>query len=326
MRMLRAAALAACAAVAFSACGRHRGGKDLVASGTVEATEAQLGFPATGRIDSISVREGDRVTRGQKLAVLDSAETESRLEEARAHAEAMRAALVELERGSRPEEVAQASASRDAAVVEHENAVRNLERAKRLLEGGAISQEELDDTESREKMAKSRRDHAEDELRLIQKGPRAERIAQQRALLAQAEAQARTLETTLSNLTILAPMNGVVTVRHREPGEITPSGSPVVTVMDPQDRWVSIYVSEDRIGPVKLAASATLTADSFPKKTYRGRVESIASEAEFTPKNVQTTEERVKLVYKVKVRIEGDEGLDLKPGMPADVRLELPRT
>jgi HlyD family secretion protein len=96
--------------------------------------------------------------------------------------------------------------------------------------------------------------------------------------------------------------------------------------MDPQDRWVSIYVSEDRIGRVKLSAAATLTADSFPDKSYRGRVESIASEAEFTPKNVQTTEERVKLVYEVKVRIEDDQGLDLKPGMPADVRLELPST
>jgi len=322
--MLRA--LIMCAAVALAGCAPQRDGKNLVASGTVEATEAQLGFPATGRIDSVSVREGDRVTRGQKLAVLDSAEIESRLEEARAHADATRAALAELERGSRPEEVAQARSTRDAAEVEHDNAVRNLERAKTLLEGGAISQEELDDAESREQVAKSRRDHADEELRLIQKGPRTERIAQQRALSAQADAQVRTLEATLSNLTILAPMDGIVTVRHREPGEITPSGSPVVTVMDPQDRWVSIYVSEDRIGQVKLAAAATLTADSFPKKTYRGRVESIASEAEFTPKNVQTTEERVKLVYQVKVRIEGDEGLDLKPGMPADVRLELPRT
>ena len=96
--------------------------------------------------------------------------------------------------------------------------------------------------------------------------------------------------------------------------------------MDPGDRWVRIYVSEERIGRVKLAAAATLTADSFPDREYRGRVESIATESEFTPRNVQTAEERVKLVYEVKVRIETDEGLDLKPGMPADVRLELPRT
>jgi len=326
MMALRTFALAAGVALALSACGRRGGGKDLVASGTVEATEAQLGFPATGRIDSVSVREGDRVTRGQKLAVLDSAETESRLEEARAHAQAMRAALTELERGSRPEEVAQARATLDAADAQHDDAVRNLERTKRLLEGGAVSQEALDEAVTREQMTKSEQDHAAEQLTLMKKGPRQERIAQQRALTEQAEAQARTLEAVISNLTILSPMNGVVTVRHREPGEITPAGSPVVTVMDPQDRWVSIYVSEDRIGQVKLDAGATLTADSFPKKKYQGKVESIASEAEFTPKNVQTTEERVKLVYEVKVRIEGDEGLDLKPGMPADVRLELPRT
>jgi HlyD family secretion protein len=272
------------------------------------------------------VREGERVTVGQKLAVLDSEETESRLAEARAHAQAMRAALTELERGSRPEEIAQARAAFDAAVVQHDDAVRNLERTKRLLEGGAVSQEFLDDAVTKEQVTKSQQEHAEEQLRLVQKGPRQERIAQQRALTEQAEAQSRTLEAVLSNLTIVSPMNGIVTVRHREPGEITPAGSPVVTVMDPQDRWVSIYVSEDRIGQVKLSSAATLTADSFPKKSYRGRVESIASEAEFTPKNVQTTEERVKLVYEVKVRIEDDQGLDLKPGMPADVRLELPRT
>jgi HlyD family secretion protein len=324
--MIRSLALAACVAVALAGCGRGRGNKDLVASGTVEATEAQLGFPATGRIDSVSVREGERVTVGQKLAVLDSEETESRLAEARAHAQAMRAALTELERGSRPEEIAQARAAFDAAVVQHDDAVRNLERTKRLLEGGAVSQEFLDDAVTKEQVTKSQQEHAEEQLRLVQKGPRQERIAQQRALTEQAEAQSRTLEAVLSNLTIVSPMNGIVTVRHREPGEITPAGSPVVTVMDPQDRWVSIYVSEDRIGQVKLSSAATLTADSFPKKSYRGRVESIASEAEFTPKNVQTTEERVKLVYEVKVRIEDDQGLDLKPGMPADVRLELPRT
>jgi HlyD family secretion protein len=292
----------------------------------VEATEAQLGFPATGRIDSVLVDEGDRVARGQKLAVLDSAEIESRLDEARAHADAMRAALGELERGSRPEEVAQARAALDAAGVRHADAVRNLERAKLLFEGDAVSQEALDDAVMQESVAKSQEAHAREQLRLVQKGPRAERIAQQRALTAQADAQARTLEATLANLTIHSPIDGIVTVRHREPGEIAPAGSAVITVMDPGDRWVRIYVSEERIGRVKLAAAARLTADSFPDREYRGRVESIASEAEFTPRNVQTAEERVKLVYEVKVRIETDEGLDLKPGMPADVRLELPRT
>jgi hypothetical protein len=113
-----------------------------------------------------------------------------------------------------------------------------------------------------------------------------------------------------------------VTVRHREPGEIVPAGSPVVTLIDPKDRWVRIYVKEDRVGSVRLGGRAAITSDTYPGKAYSGQVAFIASEAEFTPKNVQTKEERVKLVYAIKVRITGDPGFELKPGLPADVRLE----
>src|SRR6185295_10933926 len=118
------------------------------------------------------------------------------------------------------------------------------------------------------------------------------------------------------------PFDGLVTVRHREPGEIVPAGSPVLTLINPGDRWVRIYIKEDRVGKVRLGSRATITSDTFPGKSYPGEVAFIASEAEFTPKNVQTTEERVKLVYAVKVRIVGDADYGLKPGLPADVRLE----
>jgi HlyD family secretion protein len=312
--------------MALAACESRRNDSVLEASGTVEATEAELGFPATGRLDSLLAREGDPVARGQRLAMLDHSETQARLQEAKARGDAMRAALTELERGSRPEEVAQSRAALDAAVEKHSDAERDLQRVEKLFEGGAVSQEALDKAVLQERVAKSQRDHAQEQHRLMEKGPRREKIAQQRALLAQAEAQVQALEAQLANLTILSPLDGVVTVRHREPGEIVPAGSPVLTIMDPGDRWVRIYVNEDRIGQVKLAAPATLTTDSFPDKEYRGEVRFIASQAEFTPKNVQTAEERVKLVYEVKVRIAGDEALDLKPGMPADVRLDLPST
>jgi HlyD family secretion protein len=122
-------------------------------------------------------------------------------------------------------------------------------------------------------------------------------------------------------MVITSAFDAVVTVRHREPGEIVPAGSPVLTVMNRDDRWVRVYVRENRIGSVKLGQQATLVCDTFPGKTYGGEVVFIASEAEFTPKTVQTPEERVKLVYAVKVRVTGDPQHDLNPGMPADVRL-----
>jgi HlyD family secretion protein len=126
-------------------------------------------------------------------------------------------------------------------------------------------------------------------------------------------------------MTVRSAFDGVVTVRHREPGEVVPAGSPVLTVMNRDDRWVKIYVPETRIGAVRLGLEAEITTDTFPGKTYGGTVSFIASEAEFTPKTVQTSEERVKLVYAVKVTVAGDPSFDLKPGMPADVRLALAR-
>jgi HlyD family secretion protein len=122
-------------------------------------------------------------------------------------------------------------------------------------------------------------------------------------------------------LTIHAPFDGIVTVKHREPGEIVAGGTPVITVMAPGDRWIRIYVPENRLGAVELGASAAITSDTYPDWEYAGEVMYIASEAEFTPKSVQTSDERVRLVYAVKVRVIGDSALVLKPGMPADVRI-----
>ncbi|HEY4658984.1 MAG TPA: HlyD family efflux transporter periplasmic adaptor subunit, partial [Gemmatimonadaceae bacterium] len=124
-----------------------------------------------------------------------------------------------------------------------------------------------------------------------------------------------------ANAVIRAPFDGVVSVRNRGPGESVGAGAPVLTLVNLADRWVRIYIREDRIGAVKLGAAATITADTWPGKAYTGSVSFISSEAEFTPRNVQTTEERVKLVYAVKVRIAGDTANELKPGMPADVWL-----
>ncbi len=157
----------------------------------------------------------------------------------------------------------------------------------------------------------------------MEAGPRRERIAAARAQVAEAEARLRAADAEIDNLALRSAFDGVVTVRHREPGEVVAAGAPVVTVMNPDDRWVRIFVREDRIGAVHLGQPATITADTYPDRTYPGEVVFIASEAEFTPKSVQTSEERVKLVYALKVRITGDPSRDLKPGVPADVRLDL---
>jgi HlyD family secretion protein len=242
----------------------------MLASGTVEATEAQLGFQAAGRIESIGVQEGDKVKQGQVMAQLDTRETEARLAQARAQIAATELRL--------------------------HDARRDLGRSRELLAGGAIGQEAYDKAQLAFKVAQS--DNA------------------------QARANAQAIEAVLANMIIHAGFDGVVTVRHREPGETVAPGLPVLTVMNPDDRWVRIYIPEFRIGAVHRGQKAAIQTDTYRDKRYGGEVTYIASEAEFTPKNVQTTEERVKLVYAVKVRVAEDPGFELKPGMPADVTLE----
>lgn len=293
----------------------------MVASGTVEATDAQLGFQANGRIVAIAVREGDRVRAGQVLARLDPTESEARRAQAEAQVAAARAQVAELEAGARNEEIAQAQAALEAARQREADARRDLDRTRMLFEGGAVSREALDKARLAVELAESQRTQTNEQLRLVQAGPRRERIAAARAQVAQAEAAVRAADAALGNLTLVAPFDGVVTVRHRQPGEVVPPGAPVLTVLDPRDRWVRIYIREDRVGAVKLGGRADIRSDTYPGRAYPGEVSFIASEAEFTPKNVQTTEERVRLVYQVKVRIVGDPRHELKPGLPADVRL-----
>jgi HlyD family secretion protein len=294
----------------------------IVASGSVEATEAQLGFQVPGRIDTIAVAEGDRVTAGQVLARLDVTELQARRAQAAAQLEAVRALLTELVSGSRTEEVAQSRTAFAAATDRLNDAQRDLARTRQLFEGGAVSQEALDKAQTAFDLARAQRDQAQQARQLVETGPRPERIAAQRAQVAQAEASVRQIDATLANAVVRAPFAGVVTVKDREPGEVVGAGTPVLTVMNLEDRWVRIYVREDRIGAVRLGQAASITADTYPGKRYAGAVSYISSQAEFTPRTVQTAEERVKLVYAVKVRITGDAEVDLKPGVPADVVLD----
>src|SRR5690606_22959604 len=293
----------------------------LDASGTVEATSADLGFQVPGRIAQMNAQEGTRVGAGDVLAQLDVAELDARRSVAVAQLGTARAQLAELERGARPEELAQARAAVAAADQKADEARRDLERTRRLEAGGAVSREVLERVETVHVVSQSQAAQAREQLQLVQRGPRSERIDAARAQVAAAEAAVAQVDATRANATVLAPFAGVVTVRHREPGESVGAGQPVVTLMNPDDRWVCIYVREDRIGRVSLGQPAHITSDSHPGTAFDGRVVHIASEAEFTPRNVQTDEERVKLVYAVKVQIVADAALALKPGVPADVAL-----
>jgi len=319
---LRAAILIALGSVALlAACNGEEAGP-IQASGTVEATEADLGFQMAGRIGWIGPRVGAEVRAGDEVARLDQEEILARKRAAEAQLAAARALLSEMRTGFRPQEIAEGQAALRGAAERWTDAVRDHERAQRLFDGGAISREMLDKTETAARIAESAVDQATERVRILEEGPRQERVAAQRAGVAQAEAAVAQVDAAISYSVVTIPFPGIVTLRHREPGETVSPGVPVLTVMDPEDRWVRIYVREDRIGEVSLGQAASISSDTYPDQTYRGEVIFIASEAEFTPRNVQTTEERVKLVYAVKVQITEDPSHHLKAGIPADVVLE----
>jgi HlyD family secretion protein len=185
-----------------------------------------------------------------------------------------------------------------------------------------VSRQQLDNAETAFELAEAEYESAQEALQILQTGPRRERIAAQRAAVSQAEAAVAQIDAALDYAVIRAPFNGLIAERHREPGETVGAGAPVVTLRNPDDRWVRIYVRADQVGRLTLGQPAEISGDAYPDRTYAGEVVFIADEAEFTPRNVQTTEERVKLVHRVKVRITGDPAYDLKPGLAADVRLE----
>jgi HlyD family secretion protein len=262
------------------------------------------------------------VAVGDELAALDGAELQAQLRAAKAGVTAARARLHELERGFREEEIAQGRAALRAAERRLENTRQDADRGIRLYEGGAISRQQYENLQTALTLAQSESESAEERVRILERGPRREQVEAQRAVVAQGEAVVAQVDVALRNTVIRAPFAGIVTVRHRQVGEIVGAGVPVATVMNPDDRWIRIYVQENLVGRLAIGTPATITADAFPDRRYGGRVVFIASDAEFTPRNVQTTAERVKLVYRVKVQVTDDPSFDLKPGLPADVVLD----
>ena len=302
---------------------RHREeGDNLKLSGNVEVTEMNLGFKTAGRIEQRLVDEGQRVKKNDKLAVLDSREIESQVAQAEAQLRESATRLAELVAGSRPQEVEQATAQAAQAEAELQKAKIDYERAKRLYGEEAISTDRMEAAKKAYDVAVSQHRRSIEGLSLVREGPRKEEIRAAEMRVQQVKAALQAAQVRLEDTVLYAPVDGVILKKYSEPGETVAAGMPVLKLGDIANPWIKVYVKEDRIGQVKLGQRAEVTTDSYPRKTYEGSVIYISSEAEFTPKNVQTQEERVKLVFGVKVKVTNVND-ELKPGMPADVRITL---
>jgi HlyD family secretion protein len=301
--------------------GAHTPEGTLTLPGTVEAHEAPLAFQVGGRIAVLRVDEGDRVKAGDVVAELDPEDAE--LEAARAAAEAESAAqvLAAMVAGTRPQEVKVARATLTRAEADLSLAQTERDRVKALRAEQAVPQAELDRAERQVAADEAARAEAAERLNLATEGPRAEDVARARADHA-ARAAAAEARRRLAYTQLQSPVEGVVTLRQAERGEVVAAGQPVFRVAETARPWVRAYLDEPELPRVRLGEEAEVRADGLPGTVWKGRLAFIAQDAEFTPKVVETRELRSDLVYRIKVEVEDPQG-SLKIGMPVDVRLTL---
>lgn len=293
------------------------------ASGTIEVIEVRIAFRMPGILAARPLREGDGVSRGQLVAALDTRELEARLREAAAAVDVARSTLQDLESGFRPEEIAQAEAAVRELQIQLANLREQAQRSKDLYPTGGVSKDKLDADTTAANAAAARLAATQERLKLVRAGYRSEQIEGARARVAQAEAAVATLRVQLEDASAHAPVAGVITRTHAEVGETVGAGQPVATLAELARPRLRVYIPESVIGRIKLGAAANVMVDAYPQRLFPGTVSFVSSQAEFTPKNVQTREERVKQVFAVDVQMENNDGT-LKPGMPADVAIQAP--
>lgn len=291
-------------------------------SGNIETTEVDVGFKIPGRIARLSFQEGDWVEKGKEIARLDDEDLRQRLELARATMRSSQARLGKLLAGSRPEEIREAEAGLRQAQFDFENKEIQYERMKSLFERRVIPKEILDNSETGFKIAKAALARAEEGYRLVKEGPRKEDIEDGRAQVEQARASVKLAETQLGYAVLHAPISGMVLVKSGEVGEVVNPGTSVVTIADIDHVWLKAYIPMTELERVKWGQEVVVTTGVLTSKEHKGRISFISSQAEFTPKQIQTEKERVTLVYRIKVDLQNKEH-ELKPGMPADGRIML---
>jgi HlyD family secretion protein len=281
--------------------------KEISASGTIETTEVTVSAKVGGQVLKLLVDEGSDVKSGDTLTVLDRSDLEIQLDQAKANVAATEAQYKLAIQGAREEDITQAEATL-------KNAEDDLNRTEGLIKDGSITQKQLDDARTRHILANQNYDK-------LKRGSRPEEIDAARARRDQAVAQVKAIKKKIDDSFVVAPIDGMITQKAVEEGEIVMPNASLFRISRLDKVHLIIYVSEEELAKVKLGQDAKVYIDAEPKKPFIGKVIYISSIAEFTPKNVQTKEDRTKLVFGVKIEIPNPEQA-LKPGMPADAVIE----
>jgi HlyD family secretion protein len=286
------------------------------ASGHIEATDIRLAATVGGRLLEAPFEEGDVLSAGVVVARLETIDAEHRLAQARATAEAADAQLRLLLAGTRAEDLRRAEDQLAQAQAELDAARRDFDRLAGLAERGTATEKSRDDAATRQEVAERAVAAARSQVDKLVAGPRRQEIEAARAQRAAAEAAVAAAEQKIVDATVLSPIDGILTTRVAEPGEVLAPGATLAVLTDLARPWLTVWIDEPNLSRVALGQKAVVTVDGSDR-TFEGTVSFISPVAEFTPKNVQTPDERAKLVFRVKVQLENDQGI-FKPGMPAD--------
>jgi HlyD family secretion protein len=322
-----------CAVAAIAGCHRQSEAGISRATGYVEATDVRVAPEVGGRLLSLDVVEGQHVAAGAVIGRLDTADTELAVRRASAERAQAQAQLALLQAGSRAEDIRRMaaqvrSAESDvkAAEAELDAATADLERFESLLRANAGSVKQRDDAKTRKDVAAARVTGAEDRARAaadalagVKAGARPQEVAAARARVSAVDAQIASLQKSLGDAVVTSPVGGVVTSKLIDAGEMVAPRAAIVVITDLDHAWANVYVDEPLVPQLKIGQPATLVTDAGQR--IDGTVAFISPKAEFTPRNVQTAEERSKLVYRVKVTADNRNGV-LKPGMPVEAELQ----
>jgi membrane fusion protein YbhG len=291
-------------------------------SGNIEAHESLVSFKVTGRIVGLPVEEGQAVAAGQLLARLDGGDYRQQVDVDEAGVQVRDSQLQLALAGSRSQDIDAAHQSVLDAQADLDQKKKDFARYDQLYRKDEIPGQARDQAQTNVERAQANLSRQQQIYDKLEEGTRKEQIAVEQANLRQAQQALGLSRIRLGYTELTAPLAGVILVREAELGEVVSPGAPVVTLGDLDDVWVRVYLPETDLGRVRLGQEVSVETDTFPGKRYRGRVSFISSEAEFTPKSVQTEKERVTLVYRIKVNVENPNH-ELKPGMPADVYIPL---
>lgn len=306
----------------LSACSSNGGNNTIEATGTIESTNVTISSKNMGEIESIFIDEGSVVKKGDTILVIDNESLLYQLEQAEAAEDISNAQFSLMLKGARQEDVRQAEEAKKQAETNYQLSKADFERYKKLWESKSITQKQFEEMTARYQIAAAQLASATENHEKVKKIFRLEEIEQARANLKKSKALAEQLKKSIRDSYVISPINGTVVKQFVEIGETVSPMSSLVKISDLTTVNLVIYVSEEELGKIKLGQPAEITIDTYPENKYSGRVKFISPEAEFTPKNIQTKDERTKLVFAVKIEIPNN-NFDLKPGMPADARVSL---